>query len=219
MINCETPILGSAARQINNNLQDAIAHFIDTHGATISDALKAKLGYADTDLLRLWHVNLRYIEYLLSRRYPGKEYQKEPRLPILDVVPFILAIRGWLRQIHLHSAYYKYMNALEEAAKKNNPGGRENLTERHLTKHMAEAQVQSPGANLDWEDKVLRTVIQKCWGQELSSKTVHQKVRNLAVISRMGLTARGVAQKALERIVSAGLAEVVQPDPAGVAIR
>ena len=109
MVNCETPTLGNTARHINKNLQEAIQHFIDLHGTTMSDALKAKLGFADTDLLRLWHVNLRYVEYLLSLRFPGKEYQQEPRLPILDVVPFILAIRGWLRQNNQHSAYYKYV--------------------------------------------------------------------------------------------------------------
>ena len=63
---------------------------------------------------------------------------------------------------------------------------------------------------LKGEDKVVRRVIHKCWGQELSSKSVHQKVRNLRYTIDSGKCARDIARSVLGRIVNAGLAEVVQ---------
>ena len=40
-----------------------------------------------------------------------------PRPESLGVYAFALAIRGWLRQVHIHSAYYKYIaRMLQNAA-------------------------------------------------------------------------------------------------------
>ena len=63
---------------------------------------------------------------------------------------------------------------------------------------------------LKGEDKVVQRVIHECWGQELSSKSVHQKVRNLRYTTDSGKCARDIARIVLGRIVNAGLAEVVQ---------
>ena len=108
---------------------------------------------------------------------------------------------------HLPSAYSKCMKRLESA---NTTVTRADLAERHLANAMAAEQVQSPGSQLKGEDKVVQRVIHKCWGQELSSKSVHQKVRNLRCTIDSGISARGIARIALDRIVNAGLAEVVQ---------
>ena len=105
------------------------------------------------------------------------------------------------------SAYSKYMKRLESA---NTTVTRADLAERHVANAMAAAQVQSPGSQLKGEDKVVQRVIHKCWGQELSSKSVHQKVRNLRYTIDSVKSARGIARIALDRIVNAGLAEEVQ---------
>ena len=92
---------------------------------------------------------------------------------------------------HLPSAYSKYMKRLESA---NTTVTRADLAERHVANAMAAAQVQSPGSQLKGEDKVVQRMIHKCWGQELSSKSVHQKVRNLRCTIDSGISARGIPQ-------------------------
>ena len=65
------------------------------------------LNFADTDPLRLWHIDLRVLEILLSTRWPEDAF-KQRRPKTMGSLAFALAIRGWLRQLHIHSATYKH---------------------------------------------------------------------------------------------------------------
>ena len=68
-----------------------------------------KLRLAEEDLLRLTHVNERFLERLLCLRWP----EQTPRPPSLGVLACAMATRGWLRQLRIHNAYYRSIATTE----------------------------------------------------------------------------------------------------------
>ena len=155
----------------------------------LSEALAAKLAVQIDERLAA----------LADTSAPRGEKRKECPQPVASNVK-MLRLQG---EGHLPSAGDKYMKRLESA---NTTGTRADLAERHLGNGGRRLKVVA----LKGEDKVVQRVIHKCWGQELSSKSVHQKVRNLRYTIDSGKSARDIARIALDRIVNAGLAEVVQ---------
>ena len=101
------------------SVSTAVENFLGDTTSPVPEALRTKLGCADTDLLRLAHVNLRFLERLLCLRWPDGP----PRPPTLQLYAFALAIRGWLRQVHIHSAYYKYIVRMLLTAAASSRGG------------------------------------------------------------------------------------------------
>ena len=97
--------LDGFARTMNAKVAAAVEEFARAHTADVPEALITKLGFSETELLRLANVNLRLLEWLLSLRWP--DGFARPRT--LGVYSFTLAIRSWLRQVHIHSAYYKWL--------------------------------------------------------------------------------------------------------------
>ena len=94
-----------SARKMNGSVATAVENFLADPPSPVPEALRTKLGFSDTDLLRLAHVNLRFLERLLCLRWPDGP----PGPPTLQLYAFALAIRGWLRQVHIHCSYYKYI--------------------------------------------------------------------------------------------------------------
>ena len=103
----EIAYLDGHAKRMYDNVHEAITNYIAEPPQPLTDAFRTKLNFADTDLLRLWHTNLRFLEILLSARWPEDAF-KQRRPKNMGSLAFALAIRGWLRQLHIHSASYKH---------------------------------------------------------------------------------------------------------------
>ena len=68
--------------------------------------LKKKLGYADTDLLRNANVSQRFVHFFLQRSCCPERLHADPA--VIDVFHLIYGVHAWLRQIRIHSAFYKW---------------------------------------------------------------------------------------------------------------
>ena len=115
----EVAALDGIARSMNDSVAAAVENFLADPPSPVQEALRTKLGFVDTDLLRLAHVNLRFLERLLDLRWPDGRH----RPATLQLYAFALAIRGWLRQVHIHSAYYKYIVRMMQSAAATSRGG------------------------------------------------------------------------------------------------
>ena len=107
MRNNEIACLDDHAKRMYDKVHAAITNYIAEPPEPLTDAFRTKLNFADTDLLQLWHINLRFLEILLSTRWPEDAF-KQRRPKTMGSLAFALAIRGWLRQLHIHSATYKH---------------------------------------------------------------------------------------------------------------
>ena len=105
MLNMEKACLASWPRRMLSAVDRAVQRFLLDPPCIVGEELRAKPGVASRDLLRLAHVNQRYLDMLLSIRCPNAVEQPAT----LGVCAFALAIRGWLRQIQIHSACYTYI--------------------------------------------------------------------------------------------------------------
>ena len=101
----ENATLDANARALRKDVQTAVETFLGSTTAPLPGPLARKLNFADTDLVRLAHVNQRFLELLISIRWP----QERPSPKWIGVSAYALAIRGWLRQVHIHSSFYRYI--------------------------------------------------------------------------------------------------------------
>ena len=90
----------------------AVDDFVDTDAAEESGRyFKAKLQYADTDILRLASVAQRMCQFLNSY---AKHCLGLPTATCeeMDLFAFAYAAQGWLRQVHTHHGFYKWYGQL-----------------------------------------------------------------------------------------------------------
>ena len=198
----ETAILDGYARVVMNGVSAAIDNFLGEPPTPLPEALKIKLGYADTDLIRLAHVNQRFLERLLCLRWPNET----PRPESLGLLSFALAIRGWLRQVHIHCAYYKYISQMLLSTASSSRGAGDG-TDRDLAAAMASAPVQAPSSRLMGIERVLSHVVQKCKGDDLTSHGVNLAIRNLKYTIESPRNCREIVDDVLNRLIDGGLAE------------
>ena len=103
---------GYAARMMENVMAAIDSFTSDPNWASL-DTLRTKLGFADTDLLRLAHVQTRLLQRLVWLRWPEAGTLNPPSS---GVCALALAIRGWLRQVDVHAACYHYISRLKQTA-------------------------------------------------------------------------------------------------------
>ena len=156
MRKAEEVSLDGYAMRLYENVATAIENFLGDPSAPVSEALRTKLGFVDTDLMRLAHVNLRYLEWLLYLRWP----EERRRSTYIGVLAMNFAIRGWLRQAHIHNGFYKYFLEMQHSAAASSRGD----GERELAAAMAAAPVLPPTARLEGIDRLHVVVVQKCKG-------------------------------------------------------
>ena len=204
----EIASLDGYAKKMYDNVHFATQNFIAEPPAPVPDPLKTKLNFSDTDLLRLWHINLRFLQILLSRRWPKDALELQPP-KFIGVLAFALAIRGWLRQIHIHSAYYKSVSHLQQTIASNpsrGPAGDEN----QLAAAMAGgAAVLGDSSKLEGIERLMHQVVRKCKGNRLNSSTVHNSIRNMRYTLNSGRRVHRIAMEVLDRLVQGGFATEV----------
>ena len=127
----------------------------------LQEPLRAKLGFFDTDLLRLWNVQMRFMQAIIAQLWPGAPVAEDG----LGACALVLAIRGWLRQVHTHSPYYKYMARRVAQCVSIRGGG-----DRELAGAMASVPVRARGEQLEGMDRLLHHVVRKCKGAKFSSE-------------------------------------------------
>ena len=115
----ENVCLDGFARRMMENVIEAIGIFLDEPQCPAPQDMQTKLAFAYTDFLRLAHVHKRLLQRLLWLRWPVDT----PNPRSLGVCAFALAIRGWLRQVDVHAAYYRYMSRLKRTAAASASGG------------------------------------------------------------------------------------------------
>jgi len=185
----------------------AIENFIQETQGPINSPFRVKLGFYDTDLIRLWNVNHRYLKMLLYRRWPGGlPGGEEPRG--LGAHAFGLALRGWLRQLQLHHGFYKYAVHCFSTVGSSNRSY--DGFERELGAVMANGGVERPGSHLDGMDRLMHTVALKC--KSLSSTTVNGVIRNLQYTKSLAKAVADVVDEILDTLVAGGVA-VNDPAP------
>ena len=150
-------------------------------------------------------MNQRFLERLLALKWPTGT----PRPQTLHLYSFVLAIRGWLRQIHIHSSFYKWMARQQQTAAASSRGAGEG-TERELATLMAAAEVRTPGTRLEGLDRVLYHVVQKCKGDCFTSRAVNLAIKNLKYTTNSDKTPSQVAALVVNRLIEGGLAEDVE---------
>ena len=67
----EVAALDDYARAMCDLVSTAIENFLGDPPGPLSEAFRTKIGFFDTDLQRLAHVNLRHLELILSERWPN----------------------------------------------------------------------------------------------------------------------------------------------------
>ena len=112
------------------------------------------------------------------------------------------AIRGWLRQLHIHSGFYRYYSEMQQNAAGSSRGD----GDRELTSAMAAMPVLPPTARLEGIDRLLASVLQKCNGV-WTSKDVNLAMRNMRCTGSQDRRPSEVAADVIERLVQGGLAE------------
>ena len=201
----EIASLDGYAKKMYDNVHFATQNFIAEPPAPVPDPLKTKLNFADTDLLRLWHINLRFLQILLSLRWPEEALNQRPP-QFIGVLSFALAIRGWLRQVHLHSAYYKSVTHMQQSIAGNPSRGPAGEDHQLAAAMAGGAAVQGDGSKLEGIERLMQKVVRKCKGDHLNSSTVHNSIRNMRYTLNSGRKVHRIALEVLDRLVQGGLA-------------
>jgi hypothetical protein len=81
-----------------------------TEGRRMEEYAKAKLRFWSTDVLRLAHANMRVCQCALSEYTNVCEEEVSRTAP--NAYEFLMAVRMWMRQMHLHLTFYRWFGKL-----------------------------------------------------------------------------------------------------------
>jgi hypothetical protein len=188
------------ARSMFAAVRRGINEFLDSPPVPIRPALQAKLDFVDTDLLRLSNMNMRYMQALELIRWP--ESKPETRVAI-NVYEFAMAFHGWMRQIHIHSAFYNYVAQVASSVPRR--AGSDNGAE------MADAMaaggpVRSPVLDLTGTEKHMHVVMKAVRAKaSFSSHDVNLAVKNLKDVRNGSDSTHACVQKVLDALTGGGL--------------
>ncbi len=196
-----THSLDNYARSIYDSAQAAVDAFLsEEESVNLPEALLIKLGFADTDILRATNVQMRYVQMLESMRFPESKTHERTQANVYEMS---LGIRAWLRQIHVHCAYYKYY--LDKKSEAQVRGAREN--EQVLAQAMAAAgPVRNPALYLQGMDKFMHTVIRHPKsGQKFNTHNVNLMVKNFKQVRDSDSTASEFVEEVVRELLTAEL--------------
>ena len=195
----------------------AVDHVLSDPTVELTAALRTKLGYFDTDVLRLANVNKRYLQFLLAQRWPTDAPSPEK----IWIFAMAMAIRGWLRQVQIHGAYYKHMQTMQGSAYVSTSASRGD-GDRALADAMNShsTTVRAQNARLVGLDLLTFRVVMslgKIGGGRFTAAQVNQQIKNLAYTIECAnapgasrQTRSVLANQIIDKLVENGIAENVE---------
>jgi hypothetical protein len=103
-------VMGTHARTMYKAAKNAVKDFVEEKGNTLHGKTNAKLGFADSDIMRYCNTRMRIAQFCcsLAENLTDGELDEERARNAFDVFELAMALHQWRRQVHIHHSYYRW---------------------------------------------------------------------------------------------------------------